>query len=96
MSDELHLWIDFVGMGSRRICTTLYQTNKDIYILKRKRIDTTIPTFLSWEYSKKLFVHIDGEVHEIKLGDTEGTEREIKLGHNLCKMLLAGEFDWYR
>ena len=42
----------------------------------------------------RIFVHpnpFDG--YEIKLGKNDRTSREIKMGHCLYKLILAGEFD---
>ena len=43
---------------------------------------------------RRIFVHINGDIHEITLGKVEGTGREIKYHHNLEKMLISGEFSW--
>ena len=59
-------------------------------------LHTTQTHFLRFHYGKRLFVHTpDRKVHEITLGKCEGTNREIRKSHNIEKMLIAGEFDWF-
>ena len=42
----------------------------------------------------RIFVHnTPDDQYEIKLGCNERTNREIKMGHCLYKMILAGEFE---
>ena len=60
-----------------------------------KCIYTTVTHFLRWCFAERLFVHINGEVHEITLGECDGTLREIRDVHNIEHMLIAGEFDWW-
>lgn len=59
-------------------------------------LHTTLTHFLSFGYGKRLFVHTpDRKVHEITLGKCEGTNREIRESHNIEKMLIEGDFDWF-
>lgn len=60
-------------------------------------IKTTQVNFLSFDYKRRLFVHIsESEVHEITLGNCDGTDKEIREAHNLEKMLIAGSFSWFK
>ena len=92
---EIHVWLE--NNYTFDILTDFKSTNNaisnDIDI-----VHTTQTHFLSWEYNRRLFVHVtkdDLKGHEITLGKCEGTNREIRRGHNIEKMLLSGEFDWF-
>lgn len=97
---EIHLWLssmittfytdEFVN------CYTSYiETEQAIYSPNIDIIHTTQLSFLSFRYAERLFVHVGKEVHEITLGECEGTDREIREEHSLDKMLINGVFDWF-
>ena len=44
----------------------------------------------------RIFVHDNDGEFEITLGPCERTERIIKMGYNLPKLIVAGEFDLRR
>lgn len=93
---ELHIWLikpneeyydNFIDTGNA------IENGENI-------IHTTQTYFLHFSYlidkGYRLFVHVDYvKQHEITLGECEGTKRDIKEGHNIEKMLYAGEFDWF-
>ena len=97
---EIHILLDSFDVGQIqergiKVLTTFIDTEKAVYNDENKYIYTTLTHFLRWNYAGRLFVHVDGETHELNLIDCEGTERVILPGHNLEKMLISGEFDWW-
>ena len=92
---EYHLYLGEVDKNTRDIiCNSLH----DIEILKKygKTIHTeqivSCTTKLFTE-GYHIFIHpFRGEEFEITLGDCERTDREIRMGHNLYRMLINGVF----
>ena len=60
-----------------------------------ERIGTTqviLCTTKLFELGYRIFVHDFKGIYEIKLGKNDCTNREIKMSHNLPKLILNGEF----
>lgn len=96
---ELHLLMDEWSVraytsANETVHTTYLETKKAV-CSQTPLIFTTIPHFLNWDYATRLFVHFNGEQHEITIGECEGTKRVICDNHNIEKLLLACEFDWW-
>jgi len=75
-----------------------YVLTKDIINVGFKYIHTTQIVLCTTDLFRKgyrIFIHpVQGNVFEIKLGDNSPyTDKEIRMGHNLYKMLIAGTFD---
>lgn len=94
---EVHIWMDKIGFDEFEntvyLCTT-YAETRVMIDAEQEVVHTTQTHFCQFEFGR-IFVHTNGEVHEITKGECEGTEREIRQAHNLEKMLIAGEFSWF-
>lgn len=96
-AQELHLWLDFTELSKENYNISITTIDTLRHFKDGDRIiHTVIPHFLQWIYGEKLFVHCNGECHEITLGKCEGTEKEIREVHNLERILFAGGFDWWQ
>ena len=95
--EELHLLLDsnVIKENDNRPASRNYHDTKERIMNGQKVIYTTIPQFLCFQYAKRLFVHVNNEIHEITLGSCDGTDKEIRSAHNLEKILFAGGFDWF-
>ena len=92
MIAEYHLHLD-----DNECLTTFYETNDAIRHGDDKMVvHSTQVIFLSFSNANRLFVHYSGLVYEITLNDCVGTNREIRENHCIYKLLLNGEFDWFR
>ena len=75
-----------------------YFLTKDTIEAGIKNIHTTQIVLCTTDLFRKgyrIFIHpLQGNAFEIKLGDNSPyTDKEIRMGHNLYKMLIAGTFD---
>lgn len=59
-------------------------------------VHSTQMWFLNFMIAERLFVHVNGEEHEITLGECEGTSRYIRKENDLPRLLMCGEFDWFQ
>lgn len=94
---EVHIWLDKVEFEKYEESTYLCKTYAETIVMLKsdvKEIHTTQTHFCQFEYGK-IFVHVNGETHEITVGECEGTNRDIKPAYDIEKMLYAGEFSWF-
>ena len=79
------------------LCITVESTDIALAI-NQERIDTVQPHFCSTRYiippfNYKMFVHLlDNKVIEMKLGHIGDNPKEIRVAHNLEKMVFADAF----
>lgn len=102
---EIHLYLDDESIYLAHPYTYVRRTYKETagsLMSPCEQIHTTITHFLNWRYGERLFCHqwdwdkMLERVYEITLGECIGTNRKIKETHNIEKLLLAGEFSWFK
>jgi hypothetical protein len=89
---ELHIWLD--NNYPEDTLTTYNETAREISI-RQSYINTTQIHFCHtrWlEEGYRLFLHTKADCKEVKLGMNDAYWREIKVGHNLEKLLLINDF----
>lgn len=93
---QIHFYFDNQYPEDETLHT--YKITKLLIEVESERIDTTQIVLCTTDLFRKgyrIFIHpTEGDMFEIKLGDNSPyTDREIRMSHNLYKMLIAGTFN---
>lgn len=92
MNKELHIWL----ITPDTECYTDYISTIEALHKGEDIINTTLTHFISFRYKRRIFIHTNkAEMHEITIGDCDGTNRQIREGYNIEKLLYSGEFNWF-
>ena len=93
---EIHFHLDAPYDPARTFHT--YDGTKGAIEKGREIINTTSIANISFgllDLGYRIFVHRNGRILECKLGSMDGTEKEIRRGHNLLRLILGHTFDEY-
>ena len=92
MLKEYHLVIDNSKCKylTDYVYTNIYDTCNSVVL--NEIVYSTQPHFLSFSFAKRLFIHINNKIYEIKLGKNTITDRIIKKHTNIENLLYGGEF----
>lgn len=95
MGKEFHIWFCTCHTGEIN-CNTLFDIeialNEGLTYIHTYQVQAVSTSLIEMGY--RIFVHPHkGPVFEITLGACANTDREIRLGHSLNKMLVNGVFD---
>ena len=91
---ELHIWLssDYPVYTLTTYNETLLETNKGTSIIHTTQIHFCNTHMFEKEYT--IYVHDGGKkMAKLNLGTVECTPRYIRAGHDLERLLLAGEFE---
>lgn len=96
MEKEFHLWLECWDKDWSHIRhyyeETLTLINNDCKIINTTQVILCTTDLFAKGY--RIFVHGSNyETYEVKLGVNKRTGREIRMGHCLYRLILAGEFD---
>lgn len=93
---EIHFHLDAPYDPARTFHT--YDGTKGAIEKGREIINTTSIANISFDLldlGYRIFVHRNGRILECKLGSMDGTEKEIRRGHILLRLILGHTFDEY-
>lgn len=92
MLKEYHLVID--NSKCKYLTDYVYTNIYDTYnsVVLNEVVYSTQPHFLSFSFAKRLFIHINNKIYEVKLGKNTITDRIIKKHTNIENLLYGGEF----
>lgn len=96
MSKEIHFYLDFIPYDIM-IALSSYDVTKDFINKGVEQIHTTSIANISFDLldlGYKIFLHKNNKVLECKPG-MNGTEKDIRKGHNILRLIIGGHFDNY-
>ena len=100
---EIHFYKDCHQYIEYPIKINLYVTHNETLDAINNQINNIHTTAISalcsfsWILDKgyKIYLHENGKEFEIKEGQVEATDKEIRKGHNIMRMWIAGAFRDY-